>query len=74
MEKGFAPKARVIVRDRATGQVKQIVVEKDIHHALGNRGVPGFDEPMYLREVWPWEHENLVPAGRNLDYDFLRFE
>jgi hypothetical protein len=73
MEKGFAPKARAIVRDRKTGQMKVILVEKELHHARGNRGVSGFDEPMDLREVWPWEHENLLPPGRNLDYDFIRF-
>jgi hypothetical protein len=24
--------------------------------------------------VWPWEHESLLPPGRRLDYDFIRFE
>jgi RHS repeat-associated protein len=73
MQKGFAPKARVIVRDRATGRVYERLVEKELHHAGGNRGIPGFDEPIDLREVWPWEHELLFPIGRQLDYDFLRF-
>jgi hypothetical protein len=74
MEKGFAPKARAIVKDRATGELRDILVEKELHHALGNRGVPGFDDPIHLREVWPWEHESLLPPGRRLDYDFIRFE
>ena len=74
MKKGYAPKARVIVRDRNTGDVYEKLVEKGIHHARGNRGVPSFDEPLELREVWPWEHENLLPAGRNLDYDFIGFK
>jgi hypothetical protein len=74
MEKGFAPKARATVRDRKTGQIKEILVEKELHHARGERGVPGFDEPMDLREVWPWEHENLLPPGRRLAYDFVRFK
>ena len=52
----------------------EILVEKELHHARGNRGVPGFDDPMDLREVWPWEHENLLPPGRRLDYDFIRFK
>jgi hypothetical protein len=74
MEKGYAPKARAIVRDRATGELKEIPVGKDLHHARGNRGVPGFDEPKDLREVWPWEHERLSPPGRHIDYDFIRFK
>ena len=74
MEKGFAPKARVIVRDRDTGRIYERLVEKELHHARGNRGVPGYDCPPDLREVWPWEHENLVPPGRRLDYDFIRFK
>jgi hypothetical protein len=74
MRKGFAPKARVIVRDRATGRVYEKLVEKELHHARGGRGVPGFDEPIELREVWPWEHEELLPPGRQLDYEFLDFK
>ena len=50
------------------------IVSKELHHANGNRGVPGFDEPINLREVWPWEHENLLPLGRRLDYDFIKFK
>jgi RHS repeat-associated protein len=73
MEKGFAPKARVVVRDRSTGLISERLVEKELHHANGNRGVPGFDDPISLREVWPWEHESLLPPGRRLDYDFIRF-
>jgi len=73
MARGNAPKARVIVRDRQTGRISERLVQKDLHHARGNRGVQGYDEPVDLREVWPWEHEKLLPAGRRLDYDFVRF-
>ncbi len=73
MKKGYAPRARVIVRDRKTGEIYEKLVKKEIHHAMGNRGVPGFDEPIYLREVWPWEHEKLLPPGRKLSYDFICF-
>jgi hypothetical protein len=74
MQEGFAPKARVTVRDRATGQVYEKLVSKELHHARGNRGVPTFDEPIEIREVWPWEHEKLLPGGRHLNYDFLGFK
>jgi hypothetical protein len=73
MGRGFAPKARVIVRVRETGALEERLVEKELHHARGNRGVAGFDSPLDLREVWPWEHEELLPAGRRLDYDFVGF-
>ena len=73
MGKGFAPKVRVLVRDRKTGQLKEELVEKELHHARGNRGTAGFDEPTELREVWPWEHEELLPPGRSLGYDFVGF-
>ena len=74
MEKGYAPKARVIVKDRNTGKVYEKLVEKELHHARGNRGKPGFDEPIEVREVWPWEHENLLPPGRHLNYNFISFK
>ena len=74
MSKGFAPKTRVIVRDRKTGNIYEKLVEKELHHARGNRGVPGYDNPVELREVWPWEHENLLPSGRKLDYEFIEFK
>jgi len=74
MSQGLAPRARVIVRNRNTGLIEERLVSKDLHHAKGNRGVQGFDEPIELREVWPWEHENLLPPGRRLDYDFLMFK
>lgn len=74
MKEGLAPKARVIVKDRITGEIYEKLVSKELHHANGNRGVPGFDEPINLQEVWPWEHENLLPPGRKLDYDFIGFK
>ncbi|MBD5135607.1 MAG: hypothetical protein HDT39_06550 [Lachnospiraceae bacterium] len=74
MKNGLAPVARVIVKDRKTGTIYEKLVSKDIHHANGNRGIPGFDEPIYLREVWPWEHENLFPPGRKVNYDFIKFK
>ena len=51
-----------------------MLVSKELHHALGNRGVPGFDNPMYLREVWPWEHAAIDPKrAQFMDYEFVKF-
>ena len=72
MQGGKAPKARVIVQKHDTGEISVITASKDLHHNLGNRGVPGFDEPIHLREVWPWEHADLDP-NRFVGYDFLGF-
>ncbi|MEK4327831.1 hypothetical protein MKX70_18575 [Paenibacillus sp. FSL R7-0312] len=64
----------MIVKDRGTGEIYEKLVSKELHHANGNRGIPGFDEPINLREVWPWDHEELLPPGRKINYDFIRFK
>jgi hypothetical protein len=34
--------------------------------------VPGFDTPLDLRELWPWEHA-AIDSSRRLDYTFISF-
>jgi len=72
MQRGFAPQARVIVRDLESGTLECRAVSKELHHSLGNRGLPPYDEPVYLRELWPWEHTKLDPS-RRLGYEFVTF-
>lgn len=72
MKAGFAPQTRVQVMVKRTGKMEIRTVSKELHHNLGNRGVPGFDEPLHLRELWPWEHARIDPS-RRLDYEFLGF-
>ncbi|MHC5542823.1 polymorphic toxin-type HINT domain-containing protein, partial [Singulisphaera rosea] len=72
MRQGAAPSARVLVRDNATGQIREIRAVKELHHARGGRGVPDYDTPRDLREVWPWEHAAIDPS-RRLDYTFFGF-
>jgi hypothetical protein len=73
MRQGAAPSARVLVRDNATGQTREIRAVKELHHARGGRGVPGHDSPVDLRELWPWEHSAIDPS-RRLDYTFIGFK
>jgi len=72
MQAGYAPQARVWVRNLDRGALELRTVSKELHHSLGNRGVAPFDEPMYLREVWPWEHAK-IDAWRKLGYEFVGF-
>jgi hypothetical protein len=72
MQRGFAPTARVRVRVTKTTKTEIREVSKELHHDQGNRGSPGFDEPMHLREVWPWEHA-LIDPSRKTGYEFLGF-
>ena len=72
MEIGLAPRARVLVRMRDTGNLELRDVVKELHHARANIGTPGFDDPVDLKELWPWEHEVLDPH-RQLNYDFISF-
>jgi hypothetical protein len=71
MRAGFAPEAKVLVRTN-TGAAEVRSVSKEIHHARQGRGAPGFDEPMHLREVWPWEHSRIDPHRRT-GYTFVDF-
>jgi hypothetical protein len=72
MRAGYAPEAAVEVRNLRTGFTELRKVSKELHHAASNRGVPGFDQPLYLREVWPWEHASL-DEFRHTGYEFIRF-
>ena len=75
MRSGFAPQAKVVVRKMANGvpgPESVQTISKELHHNLRNRGVPGFDEPLHLREVWPWQHE-LIDQFRHTGYEFVRF-
>jgi hypothetical protein len=60
------------VKNNATGALEEKLVRKELHHANGNRGKPGFDEPFHLREVWPWEHA-AIDGSRHTGYTFIRF-
>lgn len=71
LQAGFAPQARILVR-LPDGSTATRTVSKELHHHLGNRGVSPFDEPIYLREVWPWEHTPLY-SQRRLGYEFINF-
>jgi len=70
MRAGFAPQVKIRVRNRATGEIEMRTVSKELHHNLGNRGTWPFDEPLHLREIWPWQHE-LIDELRHTGYDFL---
>jgi hypothetical protein len=71
MRSGFAPQAKVRFRKKS-GVIEIKKVPKELHHSAGNRGTPGFDEPFFLREVWPWEHE-VIDDSRYPGYTFLNF-
>ena len=71
LQAGFAPQARVVVR-LPDGTIAIRTVSKELHHNLGNRGFSPFDEPLHLREVWPWEHA-AIDSQRRLGYEFLGF-
>ncbi|MCC7541816.1 MAG: RHS domain-containing protein [Deltaproteobacteria bacterium] len=72
MRAGYPPSARAWVRSTDTGRLTQIRAVRELHHARANRGVPGFDSPTDLREVWPWEHAAIDPH-RRLNYSFSHF-
>jgi len=72
MRAGFAPQARVMFRDNKTGEVKIEDESKELHHKNGNRGVPGYDSPKDLYEVWPWQHGAIDPK-RFTGYTFIKF-
>jgi hypothetical protein len=73
MRLGFAPEARAYVRMNKTGESKWITARLELHHVCGGRGIPGFDTPRNLEEVWPWQHESLDPS-RHTGYTFIRFK
>jgi len=72
MQAGFSPEAKALVRVNKTGAAEVRTISKELHHARGGRGVPGFDTPMELREVWPWEH-GAIDSQRRPGYTFLDF-
>lgn len=71
MSKGFAPQVKVQVKEIKTGMIVEKWISKELHHNLGNRGFPGFDEPLHLREVWPWQHE-ILDSSRRTGYQVLK--
>jgi hypothetical protein len=71
MRAGFAPEVQIRVR-LPDGTVETRWASKELHHNLGNRGVPPFDEPIHLREVWPWQHSQ-IDRFRHTGYEFLGF-
>lgn len=70
MQRGLAPQVTATVRIDRTGEIKEMEVSKELHHANRNRGIPGFDSPENLREVWPWQHEAIDPH-RNTGYTVI---
>lgn len=75
MRAGFSPQSKIVVReivDGVPGAESMRTISKELHHNLRNRGVPGFDEPLHLREVWPWQHE-VIDEFRRTGYEFVRF-
>jgi hypothetical protein len=72
MRRGKGPMVRVLVRYRGDGRSRIKLVTKELHHHRRNRGRPGYDSPLDLREVWPWEHEKIDVASFT-DYDFIDF-
>jgi hypothetical protein len=71
MQAGFAPQVKVLIKNRQTGLTEIRTISKELHHDAGRRGNPGFDEPIHLREVWPWEHE-LIDEFRHTGYDIVK--
>ena len=71
MRAGFAPEVQIRVR-LTDGTVEMRWASKELHHNFGNRGVPPFDEPIHLREVWPWQHSQ-IDRFRHTGYEFLGF-
>jgi RHS repeat-associated protein len=72
MRSGFSPDVKVLVEVDRTGAREVRRVSKELHHARRNRGVPGFDSPLDLREVWPWEHAK-IDSQRRPGYTVIGF-
>jgi len=71
MQMGFAPSARVMVRNNRTSLIETRNVSKELHHS-GGRNISNANEPFYIYEVWPWQHAGIDPQ-RNTGYTFLQF-
>ena len=69
---GKVPTGQAIVRIRKSGEIREIIVFKELHHLEGRTGT---DPHNYsnLQEVWPWEHE-AVDKSRHTGYDFLKWK
>lgn len=72
MKNGFSPRVRIVVKDRQTGQIMELLVEKEIHH-IGGRAIKNPHSASNLTEVWPWEHASM-DSNRRLSYIFVRFK
>lgn len=70
MREGFAPQVRVTLREFRSGRFRTKWISKELHHASGNRGVPGYDTPADIYEVWPWQHATIDPR-RHVNYEVL---
>lgn len=68
---GNVPTGKAKVRMRATGEIKNIKVSKELHHINGRTGANPhrFNN---LREVWPWEHQ-AIDLYRHTGYDFIQW-
>jgi hypothetical protein len=71
MNNGEVPTGRATVRIRSTNEIKTINVSKELHHVDGRVGL---DPHRFsnLREVWPWEHEEIDPF-RHTGYEFINW-
>jgi RHS repeat-associated protein len=72
MKVGYPPQVRIITRNRNTGELAEKLVSKELHH-IGGRSGGRPHASGNLKEMWPWEHEQ-IDASRYLDYDFVRFK
>ena len=67
---GKAPTRRVQVRDRKTGELREINQTKELHHKKPRRE-GGTDDESNLQPAWPDEHERL-DRHRHTGYDVTR--
>ncbi len=68
---GIVPRRMAQVRMRATGEIRNIEVSRELHHINGRTGA---DPHRFsnLMEVWPWEHE-VIDRFRFTGYDFIQW-
>jgi RHS repeat-associated protein len=71
MNNGRIPTGTAQVRMRATGEIKNIKVSKELHHIDGRAGADPHNINN-LKEVWPWEHAAIDPS-RHTGYDFIKW-
>ena len=71
MNGGKVPTGTAKVKIRATGEIKNIKVSKELHHINGRKCA---DPHRFnnLKEVWPWEHQAIDPH-RHIGYKFIEW-